>query len=98
VLWASFPADDISGEAELDVTSVYGTSDAIATVADIEAAEDRLPPQTVFVPVEGAIHSFFGDYGLQPGDGTPTIDRDTAQEMIVTATLESLQRMGTETR
>ena len=25
--------------------------------------------------IKGGIHAFFGDYGEQPGDGTPTIDR-----------------------
>lgn len=95
VLWASFPADDISSVPGLEVTSIYGTADAIATVANIADTESRLPSRTVFVPVEGAIHSYFGDYGLQPGDGTPTVGRDTAQEMIVAATLDTLSRVLT---
>jgi pimeloyl-ACP methyl ester carboxylesterase len=96
LLWASYPADDISHLTELEVTSIYGTEDAITTVADITTTESRLPPQTVFVPIDGAIHSSFGDYGLQPGDGTATLDRATAREMIVAATLETLTRVQTE--
>jgi len=38
--------------------------------------------------IKGAVHSSFGDYGDQPGDGTPTIDRSTAQAEISKATLE----------
>ena len=30
-------------------------------------------PDATFVAINGAAHSSFGDYGLQPGDGTPSI-------------------------
>lgn len=93
VLWASYPAGDISGRSGPEATSIYGTADAITTVSDIRESEDRLPAQAELVAVEGAIHSFFGDYGLQPGDGTPTIDRSAAQAMIVAATLDLLERV-----
>ena len=43
VLWASFPASDISDRVELAVSSIYGTSDAIAVPEDIENSRDRLP-------------------------------------------------------
>lgn len=36
--------------------------------------------------VDGAVHAFFGDYGPQPGDGTPTADRTLAQTAITKAT------------
>ncbi len=90
VLWASYPARDISELTELTVSSIYGTADTIAVPGDIQSSQDRLPPQTQLVPVDGAIHSFFGDYGLQPGDGTPTVDRREAQDSIVGATLDLL--------
>ncbi len=38
--------------------------------------------RTKYVVIKGAIHSFFGDYGEQPGDGVATIDRGTAQTQI----------------
>ena len=37
--------------------------------------------------VEGGIHAFFGDYGEQPGDGTPGISREDAQTQIQKATI-----------
>lgn len=94
LLWASFPASDVSGIDSLEAVSVYGTSDAIAEPEDILASADDLPETTRFSPVEGGIHSFFGDYGLQPGDGQPGTDRDTAQDQIAAASLgliESVQ-------
>lgn len=88
LLWASFPASDMSGSTTLEVMSVYGTADAIATPQDILASAPELPTSTVFAPIEGAIHSFFGDYGLQPGDGSPGTDRAIAQAQIASASLD----------
>jgi pimeloyl-ACP methyl ester carboxylesterase len=88
LLWASFPASDISDSTALEVTSVYGTADAIATPEDVLASAPELPGAAVFVPIEGGIHSFFGDYGLQPGDGSPGTDRIAAQSQIASASLD----------
>lgn len=82
LLYASYPASDISGLAGLDVLSIWGTEDGLATPADIDASRGGLPPTAEFVPVEGAVHSFFGDYGPQPGDGTPAITQDEARTII----------------
>ena len=40
--------------------------------------------------VPGAVHSYFGDYGDQPGDGVPTADRVKAQAQITKATADLL--------
>lgn len=92
LLWASYPLDSLAS-ADLAVTSVSGTEDALSTPDDIEESRADLPGDTVFVPVEGAVHAFFGDYGAQPGDGTPTVDRDEAQRQIVTASEALLERV-----
>ena len=89
VLWASYPSSDISNEAFAAV-SVFGTNDGLTTIAQIEESVDDLPPGTGFVEVEGAIHSYFGDYGAQPGDGEPGVARNVAQDRIVSATLAFL--------
>ncbi|MGD9959636.1 alpha/beta hydrolase [Nocardioides sp.] len=83
LLWASYPLDSLAAMTELHVTSVSGTQDALATPADIEASRADLPPDATFVAIEGAVHSFFGDYGVQPGDGEPSVSRGAAQEEIV---------------
>ena len=82
LLYASYPASDISGLADLDVLSISGTEDGLATPADIDASRSTLPPAAEFAAVEGAVHAFFGDYGPQPGDGTPTITQDEARTII----------------
>ena len=76
LLYAAYPVNDMSGRAALRVTSVFGTNDAIATPTEIDESARELPPSTEFVAIDGAIHSYFGDYGPQRGDGTPAVSRD----------------------
>ncbi|MEZ5117585.1 MAG: alpha/beta hydrolase [Candidatus Nanopelagicales bacterium] len=87
VLWASYPAGDLSQElAGARVLSVSASSDGLTTVADVEESRANLAADTEFVVVEGAVHSYFGDYREQRGDGTPTVPRDVAQAEIVAVT------------
>lgn len=94
LLWASFPASDVSDRSHLEVASIYGTADTFTTPEDIADSRPNLPADTEFVSVEGGIHSFFGDYGLQPGDGEPSISREDAQEAIVEASLGLMISVG----
>jgi pimeloyl-ACP methyl ester carboxylesterase len=92
VLWASYPLEDISDRTGLAVSSIGGSNDGLSTPADIDERMPLLPPDAELVRIEGAIHSFFGDYGLQAGDGVPTVSRAEAQDEIVAATLALLER------
>lgn len=93
LLYAAYPASDMSDRTGLTVTSIFGTEDGLTTVDDIRASMADLPPDTLFVPVEGAVHAFFGDYGPQAGDGTATVGRGFAQDQIVDATLDHMNRV-----
>lgn len=93
LLWASFPASDISSSTNLDVLSISGSNDGLATPAKIQASRVDLPAATKFVEIEGALHAYFGDYGSQSGDGQSGADRAVAQTQIVAATLRQLQRI-----
>ena len=93
LLWASYPAQSLAAGDTLAVTSVWGTKDGFTTRDDIKASRADLPAKTAFVRVKGAVHGFFGDYGEQPGDGTPTISRREAQRTIVAATVDLLGRV-----
>ncbi len=85
VLWASYPAGKVE-RTDLEVTSISGDLDGLTTPADVQKSKADLPAQTQYVVVPGAVHSFFGDYGLQPGDGRPTADRLVSQAEISKAT------------
>jgi hypothetical protein len=93
VFWASYPSEDLSFRDDLAVGSIFGGRDGLTTVRDVTSRRDRLPEDTAYTLVEGAVHSQFGDYGPQPGDGEPTVSRDQAQREIVDATLGVLDRV-----
>ncbi|MEO3937403.1 alpha/beta hydrolase [Dermatophilaceae bacterium Soc4.6] len=93
LLWASYPLGSLA-DSGLRVASVSGTRDGLATPADIDASRPDLPADTAYTAVDGGVHAFFGDYGPQPGDGTPTTDRATAQSAIVRASVELLASLA----
>ncbi len=93
-LWASYPAanNDLS-TADLAVSSIYGTLDSVADPEKIAYSQALLPPDTVWVPIEGGNHAQFGYYGPQPGDAPATISREEQQAQAVDATVALLERI-----
>lgn len=94
LLHASYPLDDMSAATDLTITSISGSQDGLSTPAKIDASRAKLPADTTYVQVPGAVHAFFADYGAQPGDGRPTTSRADAQEQIITASRELLERIN----
>jgi hypothetical protein len=94
-LWAAYPAsnNDLSTR-NLEVVSVYGTWDGVATVENIEASAPLLPANTRWVPINKGNHSQFGWYGDQPGDNPAGIDRESQQEEAVVALIELLSSIS----
>ena len=90
VLWASYPADnnDLTGSS-VSVLSIYGTLD-MAGIEKFNDSKTLLPPDTVWVVIEGGNHAQFGDYGFQPGDNVATISAADQQEQVVNATVTFL--------
>jgi len=93
LLWGSYPADQLADATDLAVTSIWGTRDGLTQADDIEASKRNLPPGTTFVTIQGADHAYFGDYGVQAGDGTPTVSRESAQKQIVAASLAAMKSL-----
>lgn len=87
LLFASYPAGDIGSSLSAAVTSISGTRDGLTTPEKISASRGNLPADATFVIIEGASHADFGDYGPQPGDGTPTIAHDEARSRIADASV-----------
>lgn len=94
-LWASYPAsgDDLSGRSDLAATSIYGTADGVADMADVLGGQPRLPAATVWVPIEGGNHAQFGWYGPQSDADVATISREEQQAQIIAATLALLEQI-----
>ena len=87
LLYASYPNEDLSKQTRLHITSISGTNDGLATPAKIDAAKPLLPKTTNYVVVQGGVHAFFGDYGVQDGDGQPTTPREVAHKTIADASI-----------
>lgn len=74
VLLAAYPEGGLDlGDSGLEVVSIYGDRDLLATPDDVLGAKPQLPDDTEFVLVEGGNHAQFGSYGGQPRDGEATI-------------------------
>ncbi len=95
LLYASYPASDMSTTLTADVLSISGSDDGLATPADIDASKADLPSSAQFVVIDGAVHSYFGDYGPQPGDGTPTISQQDARQQISFQSVGFVGRLAT---
>jgi len=91
VLMAAYPADsaDLSAAA-LPVLSLVGENDEVVDDAALQSGWDLLPADTERVEVAGSVHAFFGRYGAQSGDGTPSVPRVAAETRISQAIEEFL--------
>ncbi len=87
----SAPGDDLRG---LNVpTLVLGAErDGLATLAEIRAGLSRLPAGTRLEVIRGSVHSFFGRYGPQRGDGLPSVPRVEAERQVTRALARFLMR------
>ncbi|TVQ19128.1 MAG: alpha/beta hydrolase [Spirochaetaceae bacterium] len=94
-IWSSFPAgnSDIS-ELDLPVILLYGGNETGVTDQSVGARKHLLPPDTLYIRIEGGDHHQFGAYALTTEDDLATIAREVQHDRILTATLELLQRVS----
>ena len=81
ILLAAYSASDLSGSS-LTVLSLYGSNDGVLNREKYEKNKENLPADFKEEIIEGGCHAYFGSYGAQKGDGTPSI---TNEEQIQTA-------------
>ncbi len=89
VLWASYPATDLSA-LDLWVVSIDGTLDSGAARMSGPEARAALPPDAVFVPIEGGNHEQMGSYTGQPNDPPAAIGRAEQQGLVAEETIALL--------
>lgn len=76
----------------LAVLSVYGTEDGVLKQDSYQKDFANLPADTTEVILNGGCHSYFGDYGMQKGDGSPTISREEQIAQTTDAILDVVQK------
>lgn len=85
ILLASYSTEDLR-DTGLSVLSVYGSEDHVLNLVSYAKARKNLPAALTEKVIPGGCHSYFGMYGIQSGDGTPSISNndqlDTAAQLI----------------
>lgn len=79
ILLAAYSTYDFTNEdvyPDFKALSIYGSEDLVLTMENYEKYKTNLPADFTEYVIEGGCHAFFGDYGAQKGDGTPTITRE----------------------
>lgn len=73
ILLGAYSSEDLS-DKDLKILSVYGTEDKILDMDKYEEYKKNLPESFNEIIISGGCHSYFGMYGEQFGDGTPSIE------------------------
>jgi dienelactone hydrolase len=96
-LWASYPAssDDLS-TTPLKGLSTHGSNDQVLNMNNFNSTLPLLPPGTINQVIQGGNHAQFGNYGLQPGDGTATISAADQQKQAADLTVRLLRAVEGE--
>jgi hypothetical protein len=78
VLLGAYSTADLS-TTSLEALSLFGSEDKVMNRGKYDKYKKNLPSGLTELEIEGGCHAYFGMYGAQDGDGTPTI---SAQEQI----------------
>ena len=89
VLCASYSTADLSA-LDLAVISIYGSEDTVLNAEKYESYKVNLPSGFAEYEIAGGCHAFFGSYGAQEGDGTPTITEEEQLAQTVAFILENI--------
>ncbi|MBQ8619541.1 MAG: alpha/beta hydrolase [Clostridia bacterium] len=84
VLLGAYSTTDLSG-TELSVLSVYGSEDGVLNREKYDECLKHYPQDFEEIVIEGGCHAYFGDYGVQKGDGVPMITREAQIEITADA-------------
>ena len=82
VLLAAFPAVDCSS-LNIPTLTIAAEFDGLISVQRIKDSLAQLPKNTQFELLAGGVHAFFGRYGVQARDGTPTVAREVFEARLM---------------
>jgi len=82
ILLGSYSTVDLSA-TDLAVLSVFGSEDRVMNREKYEKNKSNLPSGFTEYVIDGGCHAYFGMYGAQDGDGTPTITNEEQIRLTV---------------
>lgn len=89
ILLAAYSTADLT-DTDLNVISIYGEFDGVLNQKKYESNLSNLPKDYKEYVIRGGCHAFFGSYGAQKGDGTPTITNEQQIEETVSFILANM--------
>ncbi|MFO8035992.1 MAG: alpha/beta hydrolase [Anaerolineales bacterium] len=93
-LWDSYPPDSANlSDTSITVISIYGTTDNSPNTDNFNDKRDLLPADTLFVPIEGANHAQFGDYGPQKGDVVASLSLSEQHQRVAEIMLDFINQI-----
>lgn len=90
VLLGSYSTADLSA-FDLDALSIYGSEDLVLNRENYTDSISNLPEDYEQIVLEGGCHAYFGVYGAQEGDGTPTISNEEQIEITAEYIIEFMR-------
>lgn len=69
-------------KVSMEVLSIYGSEDGAINRDKYEECKSNLPSDFKEIVIDGGCHAYFGMYGIQDGDGKPTISRE--EQLFIT--------------
>jgi hypothetical protein len=82
IMCASYTTDDLSN-SDLRLLSIYGDRDGVLNMNAYVQSKKFWPVDSTEVVIQGGIHSYFGSYGIQEGDGEPLITGEEQMDQTV---------------
>ena len=82
ILLASYSTADLSA-TDVAVLSVFGSEDTVMNREKYIENKSNLPSDFTEYVIDGGCHAYFGMYGAQDGDGTPTITNEAQIRLTV---------------
>jgi len=82
ILLGSYSSTNLKGTG-IKTLLIYGSEDKVINIKNYEKCKGNLDSDYVEKVIQGGCHSYFGSYGIQDGDGTPTISNE--EQITITA-------------
>ena len=92
ILLAAYSTKDLTDEPAMDVLLVRGSEDGVLNMEKYNECLANLPSDYQEVVIDGGCHGYFGDYGMQSGDGEPTITVEEQTSLTVETIGEFIEK------
>lgn len=83
ILLGAYPVN----EADIPTLAIYGSEDIKLDLSKLEKTEN-------VIKIMGGNHAYFGNYGLQAGDGIATITQNEQQQIAVSSIMDFINQSG----